>query len=263
MAHSVKVMSFNIRYGTADDGENGWKQRRALVIARIRAFDPDLLGLQECRDDAQAAYVRRNLAGYQLVGVHRGGDDGSAIEMAPVLYRRSAFEAINHGHFWLSQTPQIPGSKSWGSQLSRTVTWVELRHRVSGLPVVFANTHFDYASEAAIRASARLLLRWVKQAAAHSAVIVTGDFNASKDSPAYRHLTGSGWLWDVFRQVHPAGVPDETYHGYGAPGAWSSIDWILATKDFQAVDAAIDTYRRGGRYPSDHFPLWAMLQWAA
>jgi endonuclease/exonuclease/phosphatase family metal-dependent hydrolase len=90
-------MSFNIRYGTAEDGENRWKRRKPLIIERIMAFDPDLLGLQECRDDEQALYIRSNLPEYVFYGVQRGGDNGTALEMAPVLFKRRSFSLIQKG----------------------------------------------------------------------------------------------------------------------------------------------------------------------
>ena len=68
----IKVMSFNIRYGLADDGENHWNNRKSLALARIQAFGPDLLGLQECRDDAQADFVRANLPDYHFFGTPSG-----------------------------------------------------------------------------------------------------------------------------------------------------------------------------------------------
>ena len=106
----MKVMSFNVRYGTAQDGENSWPYRQQLVIDRIRAFEPDVLGLQECRDDAQADYIKNQLQGYCFIGVRRGGDGETALEMAPVLFKESTFEAVDSGHFWLSKTPNVPGS---------------------------------------------------------------------------------------------------------------------------------------------------------
>jgi endonuclease/exonuclease/phosphatase family metal-dependent hydrolase len=95
----IRVMTFNIRYGQADDGPQRWEMRRDLVIERIRAADPDLLGLQECRDDEQAEFVRAALPDYDLYGGPRGGDGPTALEMAPVLVRRAAFEVVRQGQF--------------------------------------------------------------------------------------------------------------------------------------------------------------------
>ena len=126
----IRVMSFNIRYGDADDGENLWDRRKALAIARIRAFDPDLLGIQECQDDVQAEYVRGSLAAHQFHGVRNEADECSS-EMTPLLFKDSVFEELKRGCFWLSESPQVAGSKSWDSWFARTTMWSELREKRS------------------------------------------------------------------------------------------------------------------------------------
>ena len=107
-------MTFNIRYGTAKDGENHWDHRKNLVIERIKSFNPDLLGIQECRDDFQAEFVKSQLQGYEFYGVRRANEGETALEMSPFLFKRDLFQLIRKGHFWLSETPQMIGSKSWG-----------------------------------------------------------------------------------------------------------------------------------------------------
>ncbi len=255
----IRVMSFNIRYGAADDGANCWDNRKALAVARIQAFDPDLLGIQECRDDAQADFVRNSLQGYEFYGVRREGGGSTALEMAPALFRQSTFRIVQRGYFWLSETPHEAGSKSWDSVFARTATWVELAHRPTGRSVVFLNTHFDYRP-LAIKESARLLQQWVDQTARRHPIIVTGDFNADKNSTAYQQLTGGG-LFDVYRRAHPDRANEATSHGFGQPSKMAPIDWILASDHFEVVDAAVDLYHEGGLYPSDHYPVTAVLDW--
>jgi endonuclease/exonuclease/phosphatase family metal-dependent hydrolase len=256
----IKVMSFNLRYSTADDGENRWERRRRLVVDRIRVFNPDLLGVQECRDDLQAEYLKSSLPEYRFIGVRRGGDGESAVEMTPILYKQSTFDEIEKGHFWLSETPDISGSKSWGSLFPRTVTWVKLRDKKSGRSVVFLNTHFDHKSETALTQSAGLLRKWAQKSAQKHPVILVGDFNADKNTTAYSQLACSGLLYDVYRRAHPDGDKEETYHGYGKSGVQSPIDWILASEHLETVGAEIDRYGERGLYPSDHFPLTAVLR---
>lgn len=264
----IKVMSFNIRYGTADDGEQSWPHRRELVLERIRSFDPHLLGLQECRDDTQASYLRARLLGYEFLGVRRGGDGESAIEMAPLLFKRSAFEVVDSGHFWLSDTPTVPGSSSPGSIFPRTVTWATLMSKQSGRSLsharllTFFNTHFDYGGKAAVQC-ARLLRRRLDRLPATMPVILTGDFNTEKDTAPYHVLlrgmsSDSSPLFDTYREVHPErGAFEGTYHDFGRALAPQAIDWILASDHFVVAEACVDRTRRGGLYPSDHYPLLA------
>jgi endonuclease/exonuclease/phosphatase family metal-dependent hydrolase len=256
----LKVMTFNIRYGLADDGPNRWDQRKPLLLARIQAFEPDLLGLQECRADEQAAFIQASLPEHGFFGVPRGGGGSPALEMAPVLWRTTAFERLQSGCFWLSETPDVPGSRSWGSSLARVVTWAELRHRPSGRSLTFACTHFD-TEATAIDGAARALRRWVEQQVSRP-MILLGDFNAAKDSFAYAHLTAGGLLADAYRQAHAGGdAAEATFHGYGQPGLLVPIDWILISPHFAVETAAVDPYHVGERYPSDHYPVTAELRW--
>jgi endonuclease/exonuclease/phosphatase family metal-dependent hydrolase len=261
----IKVMSFNIRYGLADDGENHWNNRKRLALARVQAFGPDLLGLQECRDDAQADYVRLHLPGYHFLGIHRGGPGDTALEMAPLLFRRSAFRLLDTGCFWLSETPEVPGSRSWGSAYPRTVTWARLACLPTGAVLTYVNTHFDYEPAAAIDGNAQVLRHWLDQMGSQAPLIVTGDFNADRESDAYRLLTGEDALIDTFRQAHPPEEDDTTFHAFGRPepGEMTAIDWILVSKHFRVLEVRIDRSRQGSLFPSDHYPITAVLDWKA
>lgn len=254
----LKIMSFNIRYGQANDGDNSWPRRRELVIGRIRAHDPDLIGLQECRDDEQAAYVRAVLPDYELFGVARGGNGPTALEMAPVLWRRATFDLRQRGVFWLSETPDIPGSVGWDALFPRPATWVELAHRPGGRPLAFLNTHFDLMPQA-ILDSARLLRGWAERTAARLPLVITGDFNAGKTSAAYAMLAGGATLADAWRRANPAGGDETTYHDFGRPEAAAAIDWVLASPALAVAAAQIDRARPDGRYPSDHDPVVVAL----
>ncbi|MHB8149130.1 MAG: endonuclease/exonuclease/phosphatase family protein [Desulfobulbia bacterium] len=261
----IKVMSFNIRVGLADDGENHWECRKSFALERIHAFGPDLLGLQECLDTEQAEFVRTRLPDYHFFGVHRGGPGGTALEMAPLLFRRSSFRLLDTGCFWLSETPEIPGSMSWQSNYPRTVSWARLSCRLTGSVLTSINTHFDY-EPTAIEGDARLLRQWLDQIRQDTALIVTGDFNADKDSNAYRLLTGDGTLIDALRQVLPHGPNGEdeaTFHAYGLQEEMAAIDWILVSGHFRVLAAQIDRSRQGNLFPSDHYPITAVLDWKA
>jgi endonuclease/exonuclease/phosphatase family metal-dependent hydrolase len=258
----IRVMSFNIRYGLADDKENHWNNRRSHALSRIQAFGPDLLGLQECRDDAQADFVRTGLPDYRFTGIHRQGPGETALEMAPLLFRAPAFRLLDTGCFWLSETPEVPGSMSWGSAYPRTATWATLACLPDGRQLTYVNTHFDYEPEA-IDGDARCLRQWLDRQGTQTPLIVTGDFNADKNSEAYRLLTGDGALLDAFRQVHADREDEVTYHGYGRQEEMAPIDWILVSDHFRIVDAQIDRTRAGDLFPSDHYPITAVLDWKA
>ena len=266
VAPTIRVMSFNIRYGTAADGDNHWDRRREFVVETIRAFDPDLLGTQETLG-FQRDYLREQLPGYAAIGVGRndGREEG---EMMALYYREERFEPIEQGHFWLSETPEVIGSKSWDSSLPRMVTWVRLRDRrqPDAPPITFFNTHFDHVGTTARLESARLLRTRIATAAQSGPVIVTGDFNAGEPSPPYEALFGPlgeepSPVVDAYRAAHPERSRNEgTFSGFVENGtSGPRIDWIGVTRDWIVQEAAIDRTAREGRTPSDHFPVTATL----
>src|SRR5688572_30355099 len=127
---TLRVMSFNIRYGTAKDGPNHWDLRRDLLVDTIRKFDPDLLGTQETLLE-QAEYLAEKFPQYDWLGV--GRDDAKRKgESVAIFWRKDRFEKLDAGHFWLSETPEVPGSKSWDTALTRMTTWVKLRDKKAG-----------------------------------------------------------------------------------------------------------------------------------
>jgi endonuclease/exonuclease/phosphatase family metal-dependent hydrolase len=260
---SLRVMSFNIRYDNPKDGPDAWPKRKDFVISTIKAFNPDLLGLQEVREH-QGAFLKSQLDDYHFIGV--GRDDGkSGGEFCPVMFRKDAFEILDQGHFWLSTTPEKPGSKSWDSSLPRLVTWVKLKPRHEATPFLFANTHFDHRGPQARLESAKLIhTRLPALAGPDTPIILTGDFNTLDSAAPYAELVADkpGFFIDTYRSTHPALKPSETtFTGFKAPAPGRRIDWILHSPHFETVEASINkTISKENRYPSDHFPVQATLR---
>jgi endonuclease/exonuclease/phosphatase family metal-dependent hydrolase len=251
-------MSFNVRYGTAPDGANGWEHRRPLVLRVVRDFDPAVLGVQEALrfqlDELRAAVPT-------LGEVGAGRRDGrGAGEYAAILYDRARLDVLEQGTFWFSETPDVAGSTSWGNQIPRICTWG--RFAVSGTPDRFYvfNVHWDHESQASrLRSGELLRARLAARPHPQDPVIVTGDFNAGESNPALQPLRGAG-LGDTFRVAHPDAEAAGTFHGFtGRPGP-EKIDGIWITPGWQVIRAGIDRTNSSGRYPSDHFPVTATLR---
>lgn len=263
---SVKVVSFNIRYGTASDGENHWDKRRDFLVETIKTLNPDLLGTQETLG-FQRDYLAKSLADYDTLGV--GRDDGKdAGEMMALFYRRARFEKLDGGHFWLSETPDVVGSKSWDSSLPRMVTWVKLRERTlpNAPTILFFNTHFDHRGPTARLESSKLIRRKITELGKDSRIILTGDFNADQQSPPYDALfapvsSQESPIVDTLRAIHPEKQANEgTFSGFNARQITGArIDWIGVSRDWKILKAEIDRTARDGRTPSDHFAVSAEL----
>lgn len=265
---SIKVMSFNIRYGSANDGENSWPNRDKLVLETIRNFDPDLLGGQEVLK-FQADFLRDGLDGYGFHGVGRD-DGGEKGEYAPIYFRKSRFRLIDAGHFWLSEKPDVPGSVSWDSSLTRMVSWVlldDLKDH-SDLPIAFANTHYDHRGRQARHESSKLIRRMRDQMEDNYPIILTGDFNTTQDTDAYKALTSAGEddyyypnLIDSYRVIHPERSPNEaSFSRFSNHRAGDRIDFVFHSHHFSTLNAAIDYTQENGRNPSDHYPVTAVLR---
>jgi endonuclease/exonuclease/phosphatase family metal-dependent hydrolase len=259
---SVRVMSFNIRYGTAEDGEDAWPRRRDLVVETIRAFDPDVLGLQEALrfqlDELAAA-----LPGYAEVGV--GRDDGvRAGEYAAILFRSERFEPLASGTFWLSDEPEKPASATWGNRIPRICTWVSLRDRATGTATLVLNTHFDHESAGSRERAAALIAERIDAFRDGSEIVLTGDFNTPPDSgPMARLRSAAGTsppgLRDAFSTAHPDSADPGTFHGFRGTPSGGRIDAILVSGGWEVRAAGVIRASRDGRYPSDHFPVSAIL----
>ncbi len=253
-AATLTVMTFNVRLPNPDDGPNVWANRRALFVETVAAADPDLFGTQELFQ-SQGDDIVRALPRYRWFGRDRRG--GHADEHMGTFYRPDRLTLLAQGDFWLSDTPDIPGSITWGHPLPRMVTWGRFRTR-DGRRFVALNTHFPYRAEdePARERSARLIAARLPQIAGTDAVVLTGDFNTTPDTPAHAALTAS--LTDVWQSVLAPKGPALTFHDFtGKPDR--RIDWIL-TRGFRPLSVETITRHRGALYPSDHFPVIARLR---
>lgn len=263
---SIRIMSFNIRYGTADDGADSWEHRRDLVFAVIRDERPDIIGVQEALR-FQLDELQRALPEYSELGVGRADGD-TAGEYAAILYRRDRFRVEDSGTFWFSDTPEVPGSISWGANLPRICTWARLVDESAAHAFYVYNVHFDHESQESRERSARLLLERIEARRHPDPLTVIGDFNAGEDNPAMLILKGEGAagvaprLRDTFRIVHPDAVDVGTFNGFRGVTTGPKIDAILVSDGFEVMDAAILNEAREGRYASDHYPITTMVKFS-
>lgn len=261
-AAPIRVMTFNIRLDLGSDGANAWPNRKALVAALIRHEAPDLLGMQEVLL-GQKHDLEATLPGYGMVGV--GRDDGrEAGEFSPLAFRRDRFKLLESGTFWLSETPDRPG-KGWDAAYPRIASWAILSDRYTGMTIRVLNTHFDHAGELARASSAAQIAQWVESGpGAGSPTVVMGDFNAMPDSEPYSRLADApiSGLVDTRRLSRaPLYGPPGTFNGFDiASNAAGPIDHIFVSGGFAVDRHAVITQHWGGRLPSDHYPVLAVLR---
>lgn len=262
-SNDLRVMSFNLRYGTANDGDNRWDARKQLVAQTIRKFAPDLLGTQETLP-IQSQFLSEQFSEFTAFGRsrHKTHDDG---EQCTIFYRTDRFTKLGAGHLWLSGNPNQPGSKDWDSSLPRMATWLCLRdQRNPDSPVCIFNTHFDHRGKKARNQSAKLIAnRAAEFAKSHwnAKLIVTGDFNTGEDSKPYRFFINKQARYvDTYRAAHPKRESKEgTFNAFKGIVDRERIDWILVDPKWTIRSADIVRDNADGHYPSDHFPVTAVL----
>jgi endonuclease/exonuclease/phosphatase family metal-dependent hydrolase len=251
------LMTFNIRYGTAPDGANAWPLRAGLVVATVRHAAPDVLALQEALR-LQLDLLRDSLPAYAELGV--GRDDGKeAGEYAAILYRRDRLAVDTTGTFWLSDTPTVPGSMSWGNRITRICTWARFHDRATGTAFTVFNVHLDHESQNSRERSVALVLERAPRLAAGTPVVLLGDFNAGEDNPAAAAVRQAGFV-EAYRVMRPNDVWAGTFGGFQGDSTGPMIDHIFLRGAWRVH--ASDILRRRGttRDASDHFPVVATVE---
>ena len=260
-AEPLTVMTYNIRYAS-DRSPNAWPDRRPLVAECIRNSMPDLIGTQEGLYP-QLKELASDLPEYEWIGLGREG--GSQGEFMAVFYKRNRFEPLAYDHYWLSDTPDVIGSASWGNEVRRMVTYVIFHDHASGRDFVLINTHFDHQSQPSREKSAELLRLKTGELAEDLPVVVTGDFNAAAgENRVHTILTGDGFFKDTWDSAQRRlGETDlNTFNSFKAIGREGRrIDWILTRGGFETETVEIITCREESPFASDHFPVQAKLTW--
>jgi endonuclease/exonuclease/phosphatase family metal-dependent hydrolase len=252
----LAIMSFNIRYGTANDGENRWELRRAQMFDVIKAQNPDVIGLQEALH-FQIDEILAAVPGYRMIGVGRT-DGGQSGEYAAILYRESRLSVRQGSTFWFSDTPDVVKSNTWGAALERICTWALFDDKL-GTPFYLYNLHLDHVSQPAREKSVALLLDRVAKRAPALPVVVTGDFNTGEANPVTQAMLRV--FRDTFRMLHPdvkdVGTGNQFKLGMTTG---DKIDYIFVEPGTEVLTAEIVRTAAGGRYPSDHFPVVARIR---
>ncbi|WTR20536.1 endonuclease/exonuclease/phosphatase family protein [Streptomyces canus] len=254
----LDVMTFNLRFASTSE-PNSWAARRPVMRRLLRQEAPTLMGTQEGLYQ-QLRDIHADLGPhYDWIGTGREG--GSHDESTAIFYDTRRLAPVEHDTYWLSDTPRVIGSNTWGGALPRIVTWVRFRDRaVGGREFHVLNTHFDHLGQYARERSAVFLGRKIAEFDRSTPVVVTGDFNAAAhDNPAYDTLLATG-LVDTWDAAAERGRQYATFHGYKplTPDG-DRIDWILTSPGATVHRAAINTFEMNGQFPSDHLPVQATV----
>ncbi len=258
----LKVITLNVRYDNQGDSLNSWPNRASMVCDFILDEKPDIFGLQEVLWN-QYAVLDSVLSEYESTG--SGRDNGARLgEMNPVFFRKEKFDMVRSKTFWLSETPEVPGSMGWGASLPRIVTWIELVDKKSKNHFFYFNTHFAHDSDSARIMSSKLLLKEVDSIAAGFPFIITGDFNMVPGSTGYDILTGPAESVPIITDSYnisdkrPAG-PSYTYNGFSDKPGSGRIDFIFVKNGLKVFDHTTLPKKEREIFISDHWPVMASV----
>ena len=265
-AAALRVMSFNIRYDEPADGENAWPFRKEMAAETISFHRVDIAGLQEVLA-SQLKDLQDLLPDYAWVGA--GRDDGKAAgEYNPIFFLRDRFRLLESSTFWLSAEPDRAGIKGWDAACPRVVTWARLKDLWTGRTLVAFNTHFDHVGRRARSESAALVLSAIRRIAGKAPFVLTGDFNCTREDPAYGTLVAAAGDGPLLRDARDTSLrkpfgPSFSFNGFRMDArAGLPIDHIF-------VGASVAVLRTGilpgwweGRFVSDHNPVLAEIRLA-
>lgn len=252
---TIKVISYNIRVGTARDGNDSWENRKSASPEMINDQKPDIFGLQEALK-MQLDYLSENCPSYDHVGVHR--DDGKEKgEVMAIYWNKKTQKMLKWGNFWLSETPGQP-SKGWDAACFRTATWALLKDKKSGNKYYYVNTHLDHKGKEARAKGLKLIVDRIADINPEGyPMILTGDFNVNLGDPCLKSLEGK---MESVRDIAPKTDSLSTYQGFGKDKRVQVIDYIYES-GFSAAPSfeTITKSYLGIPYISDHYPIAAIL----
>jgi endonuclease/exonuclease/phosphatase family metal-dependent hydrolase len=257
-----RVLTYNIRLDTTADGVNQWGKRKERVADLLRKQAPTVFGVQEALHN-QMLDLQALMPDYAWYGA--GRDDGkSKGEFSAIFYKKEYLMAQDSGTFWLSETPTVPGSKSWDAAITRVCSWVKLKVNDSHQRNFFVfNTHFDHIGETARLNSMKLIAQKIKEIAGADPYVLMGDFNCEPKSPPYA-VTQDKSLWNLTdawaSDTTNVKAQPCTFTGFKVEGAeCRRIDYIFLSPFFKVESCRIIDENDGQHFPSDHLPVVADL----
>jgi endonuclease/exonuclease/phosphatase family metal-dependent hydrolase len=255
-AQNIKVMTYNIRLDTPADGINAWPNRIEKVAHLIQHYSPDIIGVQEAFHH-QITDLIRILPEYSWMGV--GRDDGKEKgEYSAILYKHARFGLLAGNTFWLSEKPEVPGSKHWDAAITRIATWARLYDKELHAEFFLLNTHFDHVGVSARTKSAALIKAQLPELAQGNPIIITGDFNCTAKEDAYSVMVNQEEpvLFDASKGKHTG-----TFCGFQVDAIpCVHIDYIFHSAEWKVWYQRVFEMNDGKHYPSDHLPVLAELE---
>ncbi len=259
----LNVMSYNIRYDNPDDSLNNWQYRKDVAAKIIQTKDIDIVGTQEVLHN-QLVDLQERLPEYTAIGVGRqdGKEQG---EYSALFYKKDRFNEVSSGYFWLSETPEVAGSKGWDGACERIATWAILKDKQTGREVFAINTHLDHVGKIARQEGVTLLLTKAAELSKGLPIILTGDFNATPDSDVIKHVTNTSLkehLTNAKTNAKEFSGTEWTFHDFGKIPVENRdyIDYIFVSNNIETDKFEVLPEKLDDVFLSDHVPVIAKIK---
>ena len=251
-SEGLKVMSYNIRLGSAQDGTNSWALRYTATGKMFEDQKPDVFGVQEALE-YQVRYIEE-MCGYESVGVGRENGKKEGEHMS-IFWNKKTVSMLKWGTFWLSDTPEKP-SKGWDAECFRTATWALMKDKKTGKKFYFVNTHLDHKGTEAQKNGLKLIVDRIAEINPDGLpMVLTGDFNIEPKNPALKDLDAR---MQSARNIAEKTDDHATYNGWGKSS--TMIDYIYVSGFSSCPEYQTVTKRYEDRkFISDHYPIFARL----
>ena len=248
----LKVMSYNIRLGSANDGTNSWSLRYIATGEMLEDQAPDVFGVQEALD-YQVRYINE-MCGYEYVGVGRENGKKEGEHMA-IFWNKKSVSMLKWGTFWLSETPQKP-SKGWDAACFRTATWALMKDKKTGNKFYFVNTHLDHEGKEAQKNGLKLIVDRIGEINPEGyPMVLTGDFNMKPDDPNLAELDSK---MQSTRKIAAVTDSHDTYNGWGRGSGIIDYIYVSGFSSCPEYQTVVKRYQ-DRKFVSDHYPVSARL----
>lgn len=254
----IRIASCNIRFNNPADGEHDWNGRREIMANCLKDFSPHVFGTQEGWEP-QLYDLLSLLDEYEICDGHR---NWISDRMYPTIYiKKDFFNVIESGDIWLSETPQVPASKSFDSAFPRLCTWAKLKIKDENKSFLLIDAHLDHLKTETRQEQVKVLINEVSKVNTEELpIILLGDFNEAPNEKVREIISKSDLNlkdpWFFFN--HPEEASHHSFKGFREDG--TRIDWILNSDKFEALEIYLYKENDQGIYPSDHFPVFAKFK---
>lgn len=251
-SEGLKVMSYNIRLGSAQDGTNSWALRYTATGKMLEDQKPDVFGVQEALE-YQVRYIEE-MCGYESVGVGRENGKKEGEHMS-IFWNKKTVSMLKWGTFWLSETPEKP-SKGWDAECFRTATWALMKDKKTGNKFYFVNTHLDHKGTEAQKNGLKLIVDRIAEINPDGLpMVLTGDFNIEPKNPALKDLDAR---MQSARNIAEKTDDHATYNGWGKSSTMIDYIYVSGFSSYPEYQTVTKRYE-DRKFISDHYPIFARL----